>query len=176
MVRWIVLGMTLLLFVSCSCQREPDATARKPEAAAPATDAPTAAQIAESEAAQALALKYARALQDAASTVHSYLGELSGGRREEADKRWAYHRLPQGNEEADLRSLTDLLALQIRNDEPKALDKEPVPESIEVPVNLRASFKNGEVRRYTGWYRLRRSPVSDSSWELTSVSLSVVLQ
>ena len=95
--------------------------------------------------------------------------------REAADTFWGYQRMPCGSEEADLRALKNLSGLRIENQVPEPLDKEPVPELLRIPVDLRATLENGENRRYKGWYRLRRSQV-EQRWELTGVLVAATLQ
>ncbi|MEH6417735.1 hypothetical protein [Pseudomonas sp. CGJS7] len=175
-MRLLIPALLALTFVGCSCQRQSQdstdrdaATAPAPQAAAPA--APSAAEL----RAQALEKQALQATSEAVDTLHAYLQKVGSGKTEEAGKHWAYQRQPRGSEESDLRSLKNLRSFRIENGPPKPLDQEAVPETLEIPVDLRATLENGEGRRYTGWYRMRRNSV-DRHWELTGTSISVKLK
>ncbi|MGI8561335.1 MAG: hypothetical protein ACR2J7_07875 [Luteimonas sp.] len=47
--------------------------------------------------------------------------------------------------EADLRTLDSLCALRIHNGTPTALDSEPAPNALEIPVALRASLDDAPM-------------------------------
>ncbi|ALN61525.1 putative lipoprotein [Lysobacter antibioticus] len=176
-MRLLIPALLALTFVGCSCQRQAEADAPAADTATmPATDdAAARARVDAAKRADAQNQQRLDAMNEAVNKLHLYLQQLSSGKREEADKHWAYERTPRGNEEADLRSIKQFTAMRIENDTPKQLDKEAMPESLEIPVELRVSVADGESRRYTGWYRMRRNPI-DRSWELTATSLSVKLQ
>jgi hypothetical protein len=176
-MRLLIPALLALTFVGCSCQRQEDADAPAADAtAAPvADDAAARARADAARRADALSQRRLEAMNEAVNKLHLYLQQLSSGKREQADRHWAYQRMPRGNEEADLRSIKQFTSMRIENDTPKQLDQEAVPESLEIPVELRVDVADGESRRYTGWYRMRRSPL-DRSWELTATSLSVKLQ
>lgn len=175
-MRLLIPALLALSFVGCSCQRQPDPDGAVAPPAAPAPDdAQTRAQAAAAQRAQAQSQQRLDAMTDAVNELHQYLQKLGSGKREEADKHWAYQRLPRGNEEADLRALDNLRAIRIENDTPKQIDQEPQPELLEIPVDLRVSLQDGENRRYKGWYRMKRNPV-DRRWELIGVSIAVVLR
>lgn len=175
-IRWLALLLLPLgLLASCSCMRDADD--------APAvemtdtTPAPTATPDADAsitpEAADAIAALEKRrndAMYDAVGIVHAYLNALGSGKRTEAETHWAYRRMPTVDEEGGLRGLAGLRALRIENGTPKPLNAERVPDYLEIPVTLRANFLDGTAQRYTGWYRLRRNPVS-KTWELTAASV-----
>ncbi len=176
-MRLLIPALLALTFVGCSCQRQadPDAPAADAATAPAADDAAARARADAAKRADALSRQRLDAMNEAVNKLHLYLQQLSSGKREQADQHWAYQRMPRGNEEADLRSIKQFTSMRIENDTPKQLDQEAVPESLEIPVELRVDVADGEPRRYTGWYRMRRSPV-DRSWELTATSLSVKLQ
>lgn len=173
-IALLLLGTTL--FASCSCQRDssdaPSASGPKKtaiEQSAAAT--PVANPAATAELARLRDARYA-AYSDAASAVQGYLSAVGAQDWKKANPYWSNQR--PGSGEADLRSIQKLYALRIENDTPKALDQEPVPNALEVPVTLRASFQDGQpMRRYRGWYRLRRK-VSGDGWEITSASIDAV--
>ncbi|MEI2428645.1 hypothetical protein RDV84_00405 [Lysobacter yananisis] len=176
-MRLLIPALLALTFVGCSCQRNaddnggdgtaPPAQAQTPETAA----APSAAQL----RAQALEQRRNDAYTDAVGTLHLYLQRVGAGDQDAADKFWGYQRMPRGNEESNLRALKNLRGLRIQNQTPEPLDQEPVPELLRIPVDLRATLENGENRRYTGWYRLRRNQV-EQRWELTGVLVAAKLQ
>lgn len=176
-MRLLIPALLALTFVGCSCQRQADTDAPVADAvtAPAADDAAARARADAAKRADAQSQQRLDAMNEAVNKLHLYLQQLSSGKREEADKHWAYERTPRGNEEADLRSIKQFTAMRIENDTPKQLDQEAVPESLEIPVELRVSVADGESRRYSGWYRMRRNPV-DRSWELTATSLSVKMQ
>ncbi|MGO1073083.1 hypothetical protein [Lysobacter sp. CA199] len=175
-MRLLIPALLALTFVGCSCQRQNQDQADGDQAAPPpAQAAPPAEPSAAELRAQALEKQRLEDSAEAVETLHTYLQKVGSGKTEDAAKHWAYQRQPRGNEESDLRSLKNLRGLRIENDAPKALDDEPRPETLEVPVDLRASLENGESRRYKGWYRMRRNSV-DRHWELTAVSISATLQ
>lgn len=113
------------------------------------------------------------ALYAAVATLQSYLAALGGDDRASADAFWAGGRPPRDSREADLRNLQDLRGFRIENGRPEALDSEAVPRALEIPVELRVSVANGPLRRYRGWYRMRRA-VADNRWEITSASMEAV--
>lgn len=176
-MRLLIPALLALAFAGCSCQRhagEADARTADPADAAGATAPQATASAAELQA-QALQQQRNRAYGDAVDTLHRYLQRVGAGDREAADTFWGYQRMPRGSEEADLRALKNLRGLRIENQVPEPLDKEPVPELLRIPVDLRATLENGENRRYKGWYRLRRNQV-EQRWELTGVLVAATLQ
>ena len=175
-MRLLIPALLALTFVGCSCQRNAgdsgDAAAPPAQAQAVETAAaPSAAQL----RAQALEQRRDQAYTDAVGTLHLSLQRVGAGDRDAADKFWGYQRMPRGSEESDLRALKNLRGLRIQNQAPEPLDQEPVPELLRIPVDLRATLENGENRRYTGWYRLRRNQV-EQRWELTGVLVAAKLQ
>jgi hypothetical protein len=128
--------------------------------------------LADEATRQALLQLRSDAMVDAASTLHRYFAALPGDRAT-ADTFWAGGKPPANSGEADLRTLEDLRALRIQNRTPSALDSAPVPDSLQVPVELRAIVGQTAMRHYRGWYRMRRS-VSDNGWEITSASIDVL--
>lgn len=177
-MRLLLLLSCLTLLGACSCQRQPD-----PQASVAAADrsaepgASTIGTEAAADRARATRIEQqrTRAMGDAVDTLHAYLGELGSGKREDAEKRWAYQRSPTVNEEAGLRALDNLQALRIENGMPKPLDAEAIPTYLEIPVDLRASLDGGQSHRYRGWYRLRHNPIT-TRWELTAASVSPVIR
>ena len=109
----------------------------------------------------------------AVSTLHRYLAALGGADRAKADAFWTGKTPPAASGEADLRSLKDLHSFRIENGTPKPLDSESVPNALEIPVELRANLQGQPLRRYRGWYRMRRA-VADGGWEITSASITPV--
>lgn len=176
-MRLLIPALLALTFVGCSCQRhadEADGAAAPTPAATPAPQAASGPSEADLRA-RAIEKKRNLAMSDAVDTLHRYLQRIGAGEPEEAAKFWGYQRAPRGNEESDLRALKNLRALKIENQAPEPLDKEPVPELVRIPVELRATLEDGENRRYKGWYRLRRNQV-EQRWELTGVLVATTLQ
>jgi len=176
--RWLwFLGAVVLLLCAAaglrSCQRDDGADAGSPPAGdSPATQATAgdAVRVEAAAAQRALVARHNQAMSTAVSTLHAYLAALGGDDRAKADAYWAGGKPPARSGEADLRTLKDLRALRTENGRPTPLDSEPVPNALEIPVELRASFRGAPQRRYRGWYRLRRA-VADGSWEITSASI-----
>lgn len=176
-MRLLIPALLALTFVGCSCQRQgPDDKPADPPApaATPAGDT-SATSMAATLRAQEVERQRSESQLEAVNTLHEYLQQVGSGQREKAEKHWAYQRLPSGNEESDLRALKNLRGVRIENQAPKPLDSEPVPESLEIPVDLRVVLEDGESRRYKGWYRIRRNSV-DRHWELTAVSIAATLK
>ena len=123
--------------------------------------------------ARAIARQREEAMHAAVSTLHRYLAALGGTDRAAADAFWAGKQPPAASGEADLRSLEKLRSLRSENGKPKPLDAEPVPNALEIPIELRASLQGQPLRRYRGWYRMRRA-VADGGWEITSASIAPV--
>ncbi len=176
---WLLLAALLVIgaFMGIrSCQRGGiDPAATTPAAGSPATS-PSAQQTdADLQAARLRAQikQHDDALYAAVATLQKYLAALGGDDRAKADAFWAGQHPPEQTHEADLRSLKDLRGLRIENGRPQALDSEPVPAALEIPVELRVSMEGNPLRRYRGWYRLRRA-VADGQWEITSASIDVV--
>lgn len=177
-MRLLIPALLALTFVGCSCQRhagDADGEVAAPQTAAPASPAGDAAPSQAELRAQATEKKRNQAMNEAVDTLHRYLQRIGAGDTEAAAKFWGYQRSPRGNEESDLRALKNLRGLRIENETPEPLDKEPVPELLRIPVELRATLENGENRRYKGWYRLRRNQV-EQRWELTGVLVAATLQ
>jgi hypothetical protein len=180
--RWLwILGVVVLLLCTAaglrSCLHDSDDAASAPVAGSPAQPkAATSTAAAEAAAAQrALVARRNEAMASAVSTLHAYLAALGGDDRAKADAYWAGGKPPAHTGEADLRTMKGLRALRTENGTPSPLDSEPVPNALEIPVELRASFRGEPMRRYRGWYRLRRA-VAGSGWEITSASIDVLPQ
>lgn len=174
---WIVGVVVLLLCAAAglrSCLRD-DGDAASTQAGAPVAqpNAADATAAGDAVAAQrALIARRNEAMADAVSALHAYLAALGGDDRAKADAYWAGGKPPARTGEADLRELKNLRALRSENGTPSPLDSEPVPNALEIPIDLRASFSDAPQRRYRGWYRLRRA-VSGGGWEITSASVDV---
>jgi hypothetical protein len=178
----VLAGIALLLVVGIalglhSCADSDDAandTGMVPATAATEVGIAAAGSASADVAArQALMQRRNDAMLEAVSTLHRYLTALGGEDRTKADAFWAGGKPPARSGEADLRTLDGLHALRIQNGTPTALDSEPVPSALEIPVELRASFDDAPMQRYRGWYRLRRA-VADGSWEITSASIDAL--
>lgn len=168
-----LLPILLVLPLShCSCQRQADAdpTVEIPVEAAPTAGATTGVSpTAGVAAARASSL----AAEQAASTLHAYLGALPGADRSRADAYWAGGGPGSRPDDAVLRGLADLRGMRIQNDPPQALDRESPPRAFEIPVHLRLDTDGGPGRMQ-GWYRLR-ARVDGQGWEITSAELRPVL-
>jgi hypothetical protein len=181
--RTIVLaGFALLLVVggvlgvrSCTRQEDvsTDAALRPPASTSAGRDASAGSAAADTAARRALMRRRNAAMGAAVSTLHAYLTALGGDDRAKADAFWSGGKPPARSGEADLRLLENLHALRIQNGTPNALDSEPVPNALEIPVELRASLDDAPMQRYRGWYRLRRA-VADDSWEITSATIDAL--
>jgi hypothetical protein len=176
---WWSLAVVLLACVVAgirSCARD-DAVAGVPVVETDRGDAPGIARDGESdaEAAKSRARNRQRdeALYAAVATLQRYLAALGGEDRAQADAFWVGDRPPADSHEADLRMIENLRGLRIENGRPKALDSQPVPSALEIPVELRVSVEGEPLRRYRGWYRLRRA-VADGGWEISSASVDAV--
>jgi len=141
----------------------PSQSGRADDGSGPAADA----------RARAIARQREAAMQAAVSTLHRYLAALGGTDRAAADAFWAGKAPPAASGEADLRSLKKLQSLRSENETPQSLDSEAVPNALEIPVELRAGVQGEPLRRYRGWYRMRRA-VADGGWEITSASIAPV--
>ncbi len=178
--RWLwILGVVVLLLCAAaglrSCLHDDGDDAASTQAGAPVAqpNAADATATADATAAQrALIARRNEAIADAVSALHAYLAALGGEDRAKADAYWAGGKPPARAGEADLRDLKNLRALRSENGTPSPLDSEPVPNALEIPIELRASFSDAPQRRYRGWYRLRRA-VSGDGWEITSASVDV---
>lgn len=175
---WLLLAAVLLVCAFAgvrSCGRDAASDAGAATATTGDEDgAASAGAAAEAEAAELRERirRHDEALYAAVATLQRYLAALGGDDRAKADAYWDGDGPPEDTHEADLRSLEQLRGLRIENGKPKALDSQPVPAALEIPVELRAGFEDGPMRRYRGWYRLRRS--GDGSWKITSASVDAV--
>ena len=167
----VLAAIALLLWRSCARDETPTASVQDPAAPASiaASDDPSASTAI---AAQTAASRKQRAMSAAVDTVHRYLTALSSGDRAKADAFWVNDRPPAQSNEADLRTLKEVRAVRIQNRAPKPLDSNPVPEALEVPVELRASADGISNRQYRGWYRLRSLDPVNGEWEISSASIS----
>lgn len=102
--------------------------------------------------------------------VHRYLTALGTGDPAKSDTFWSGGRPPRTRNEADLPTLQGLRSLRIENGTPRPLDSAPLPEALEVPVSLRAGMKDSPARRYSGYYRVRRT-LDKQGWEITSARI-----
>lgn len=171
-LRLLLPILLVLPLAHCSCQRQPaaetpvtiasEATLSDADAGAtPETDAATGTRATASAAEQA------------ASTLHAYLGALPGADRSRADAYWAGASPGTPAGDALLRGIADLRGMRIQNDAPVALDRESPPRAFEIPVRLRLDTEAGQGR-IQGWYRLR-ARVDGQGWEITSASLQPAL-
>lgn len=177
--RWYwILGVVVLLLCAAglrSCLRDAGDDAAPTSAGGPAAQPSAAHATAAGDATaaqRALAARRNEAIADAVSALHAYLAALGGEDRAKADAYWAGGKPPARTGEADLRDLKNLRSLRSKNGTPSPLDSEPVPNALEIPIELRAGFSDAPQRRYHGWYRLRRA-VSGGGWEITSASIDV---
>lgn len=178
MKRLTVLFLILASLGGCSCSSRPPAEERETQdahdARAPAatnTTAPPGTLPADI----VLQQEYAGTLAQASSTLHAYLRLLGARQFPQADTFWTGGRPPADPGDYAVRALEDMQAIRIRNDPPKALDRESPPQSIEIPVQLRVTLASGNLRTVAGYYRLRRK-VDGTGWEITSASLQPVLE
>lgn len=175
-ILWLLLAAIILIGAVLGlrdCQRgfTPDEGAAT-DIAAPATaTAPDPAAAEQAAKRRALERRRIDAMSAAVSTLHEYLAALGSNDRAAADAFWTGKHPPADSGEADLRTLKGLLSLRIQNRAPKPLDSEDVPAALEIPVELRASVEGQALRRYRGWYRLRRAV--DGHWEITSASVDL---
>jgi hypothetical protein len=178
--RWLwIVGVGVLLLCAAaglrSCLHDDGDDAASTQAgtlAARPNAADTTATADASAAQRALVARRNEAIADAVSALHAYLAALGGEDRAKADAYWAGGKPPARTGEADLRDLKNLRALRSQNGMPSPLDSAPVPDALEIPIELRASFSDAPQRRYRGWYRLRRAVAGDS-WEITSASIDM---
>lgn len=173
---WLLLAAVLVACAAIGLRGCGSGATENPAAAnAPmAAPAPPASAAANTDAnAREAARRRERdaALHAAVATLQRYLAALGGDDRAAADAFWAGGKPPRDTHEADLRALHELRGLRIENGMPRALDSESVPLALEIPVELRAGFADAPLRRYRGWYRLRRAV--DGRWEITSASVEV---
>lgn len=171
----LVLAAVLAIGVRSCVHHEPETGIPPSPGTAESAAATTQDTAAEAEAARLRAQirQHDDALYAAVATLQRYLAALGGDDRAAADAFWTGGQPPRNSREADLRTLQDLRGLRIENGRPEALDSEAVPRALEIPVELRVSVANGPLRRYRGWYRMRRA-VADDRWEITSASMETV--
>ncbi|WP_156899792.1 hypothetical protein [Luteimonas mephitis] len=176
---WGLLATVLLVFAIAglrSCRQDPViAAAVIPPVPDTTSTAPTPEAASDVEAAKLRARirQHDDALYAAVAALQQYLAALGGGDRAKADAFWVDKRPPIDSHEADLRELKNLRGLRIENGRPKPLDSDPVPTALEIPVELRVGVEGSPLRRYRGWYRLRRA-VADGRWEISSASIDAV--
>lgn len=128
----------------------------------------------ETRARAELADRYATAMRAAVSTLHRYLAVLPGEDRAAADAFWVAGKPAPDADEADLRALHGTpTQFRTRNRTPEALDRAPLPEAVRIPVELRLALEGQPVRRYEGWYELRRSAGGDD-WRISGASIDAV--
>ncbi|MGV8930914.1 MAG: hypothetical protein ACOH1R_02195 [Luteimonas sp.] len=176
---WLLLAAILLVCALLGlrhCQREPaSGTITTPASAVTGNASAGDTDVADAQdAKQRARIKHHDdALYAAVATLQRYLAALGSDERADADAFWANKRPPADSHEADLRTLENLRGMRIENGAPKALDSAAVPSALEIPVELRVSVEGKPMRRYRGWYRLRRAVV-DGQWEITSASVDAV--
>jgi hypothetical protein len=160
-----------LLLGGCSCSRKPDPeTTIGATAALPAAPAPDPAEVAAAQRLEAMREEQRGNLHEAAGTLHRYLGALAGGDLTVANALWVGGRPPPAPDDAALRAMGRYSA-HINTDAPKPLDPDEFPSrSLEIPVRLRISDTEGNVRNWSGWYRLRRK-IGNDGWEISTASM-----
>jgi hypothetical protein len=163
----------IVLLRSCGDAAQQDATDAATPSQTGRTEGGTGPDADAAARARAIARQREDAMHAAVSTLHRYLAALGGTDRAAADAFWAGKGPPAASGEADLRSLEKLHSLRSQNGNPKPLDSEVVPNALEIPVELRAGLQGQPVRRYRGWYRMRRA-VADGGWEITSASIAPI--
>jgi hypothetical protein len=147
MRNWLLFLLVLPL-AHCSCQRQPDADVKP---APPQNAMAAGGDAATASADTAFAARAAsNAAQQAASTLHAYLGVLPRADRSAADAYWSGSGPGSPAGDAVLRGVTDLRGMRILNDAPKALDRESPPRAFEVPVQLRLDTGDG-THQLHGW-------------------------
>ena len=169
-MRTMMLVVVALLIGGCSCSRQPEPEpaplATTPEQPA-ATDSTvdSAAVSAQAKAAEV----QARAMQEAVSTLHSYLGVVAGKDWGKADAYWSGGKPPPREDDYAVRGIEDLRSMRIDNGAPKPLDAGTPSRFIEIPVSLRVRKDTG-IYEIKGWYRLQRKATGDG-WEIASASM-----
>jgi hypothetical protein len=169
-MRAMMLVAMLSLMGGCSCSRQSDpepapaATTPEQPAAIESTSDPAPAP-AETQAAEI----QARAMLEAVSTLHAYLGVVAGKDWAKADTYWSGGKPPPREDDYAVRGIEDLRSLRINNEAPKPLDDESPSRFIEIPVSLRIRKDSGTYE-INGWYRLQRK-ATDDGWEIASASL-----
>lgn len=164
-----IVAMLALALAWRACRPLPGAADVPPPAAATEEDSQAApSEVAPPSATDAAAR--AQALGRAGSVVHAYLAALAGRDLQRADRWWANGGPGRSPGDAVLRALGPLRSLKINPAAARALDADPVPRAVEVPVRLRLVLADGSLRRVHGYYRLRASG-EDSGWEITSAEL-----
>ena len=169
-MRAMILAAMALLIGGCSCSRQPDAqspslattSAQSTVATAPADPAPGAA-------ATQTAQGQARAMSEAAATLHAYLAVVAGKDWEKADAYWSGGKPPPRADDYAVRGIEDLRSMRIDNGAPKPLDAGTPSRFIEIPVSLRVRKDTG-IYEIKGWYRLQRKATGDG-WEIASASM-----
>lgn len=111
-------------------------------------------------------------MQDAVSVLHRYLAALGSGDDVASASYWSGGVVPRVSGEADLRTRGPLRSLRSKTGMPTPLDASPLPDALEVPVELRAAVDGSTMLLYSGSYRLRRR-VADGGWEITSAAVTV---
>lgn len=169
-MRGIMLVTMALLIGGCSCSRQPEPEPAPRTALPTLTDAPAAtvestAVLAGTQAAEI----QARAMSEAAATLHSYLALVAGKDWDKANAYWSGGKPPPREDDYAVRGIEDLDSLRINNEAPKPLDDESPSRLIEIPVSLRVR-KDGGVYEIKGWYRLQRKAAGEG-WEIASASL-----
>lgn len=169
----VAIALLLVAGVYVTRERTPEAPAPVPAQAQARRAAEATAALEQANLARQAAAARDQALQDAVSTVHRYLTALGAGVPAKSDPFWSGGKPPRPRNEADLPGLDGLRSLRIENGAPRALDTLPIPEALEIPVNLRAGMQAAPMRRYQGYYRLRRT-LDKQGWELTSARIDAV--
>lgn len=111
---------------------------------------------------------HAAATRAAVSTLYAYIGALPGQDRTRADAFWVGGKPPVATGEADLRALRSPKGMRLQNWTPTFIDS--TRNAVEIPVALRVHLADASIRRYRGWYRLRRATAGDR-WEIISASI-----
>lgn len=164
--------VAIVLLAGRGCARSIEASSAAgdiPPASAGATAAVESAPTAADPDSALVARRHAD-MQDAVSVVHRYLAALGSGDSATSASYWSGGIVPRASGEADLRSRGPLRSLRSKTGMPTPLDASPIPDALEVPVELRAAVDGSPMLLYAGSYRLRRR-VADGGWEITSASI-----
>ncbi len=163
--------MAALLFVSCSCEREPDSLEHLPPEKTGQPVAQAAQAPSQNDPIDGQLIEQSEMVSGAVSDVHAYIRAAAGKDWEAADAFWMGGKAPARPGDQVLRRLEGLQAMRIINQPPVYLDQNSPPDALEIPVVLRINDSGGS-REISGWYRTRRD---GEEWKITSASLAPAL-
>ena len=182
-----------LLLASLACSRDPltatgaastpSSSASSAETVAPAATATPAPAVSTVDTAAAREAGTAASIdadqQAALDVLHAYYRAIDAREFEKAYRFWGSHGAPDQTLETFAAGFADTATTNVETKTPSGIGAAAGSRYIEIPVEVTATTRNGEVQRFEGTYTLRRTvvdgaPEADRAWHIDHASLRAI--